>query len=715
MRALCVLQVALFAAAVVGFGQGAAPPAGGGPAKSGSLPAALAYLNGGEPDRAKAICEAILADNPKDGAAATCLAQALQQAAERDAAQQARALDQAAALLDLGKDAEAIAAVTAITGPFRTPALERRAQDLLSRAGRRPAWAKIRQFLSDNGIAWTLDVLIGGLLIAAFYWVLKLIRWAKRKQKAYHTKFIRIRKQWRVIPLEDSTNLQVSAYVLSAYQTLEPKLQDSYNPVLLFVPPAPKREVRRVLAIEGKAEIKTLRQATMPPGLPASQPEGFLDLKQQQFEFTDAVRELGVKIGAVDLSAIGRFFAAMGKWFEVGVPTLSGSSFLNDDAVVIALTRTETDAYSTVVAKSEDKQIDSIVRTADRAVYKMLYLLGHENSRVDTANAAADVHFTIPELRPYLNGDQPDAMDKLEKIATTLRDARHMLSDDAPTYLLDRALLWEAAAHFERGEAGDLERAVDLIGRLQGSEIRTNCAQDKYNLAILHTMAGEFDRAHSYLSDLSNVYDPWSPLILYAKVALLNAPGYQKRWSNFAAEVRGWGGEILKMVSRPEGGGRDSLSREISSLRPEAIDIWRALVSAVLDCPEPRRPGSLATEGSGEILAGAKGFFEGLTPSKDFATPEVFLWLGRIALYTGDFPAAKEYGQKALAEGAGLDAEFLAKCTYVEAEAIYRDETVPLLKRSLEADQLLRNIPAGVYPLVGELSKAIQVAAGIGA
>jgi hypothetical protein len=725
-RILCATYAALFGAAMAGFGQGAAAPARGGTAKSGSLPAALAYLNGGDPDRARAICEAILADKPKDAGAAMCLAQALRVASDREAGEQSRALDQAAALLRLGKQAEAIAAVAGIPGPFRTPVLEKRANHLLHLAGEQSGQVVFRQFLTDNGIGWTLDVLIGGLLIAATYWTLKLIRYLKRKQKASRADFLSIKKQWRVVPLEDSTDLKVSAYVLSAYQTLTPQLEDSYNPVLLFVPPTHTREKRRrVLAIESNAEIQTLRPATSPPGQPASwsvlrrgrqvaSPEGFLDLKQQQFEFTDALKELGVKVGGVDLLAIGRFFAAIGKWFEVGVPTLAGSSFLNGDTVVIALTRADTNTYSTVVAKSKDRQIDSIVGAAEEAVYKMLYLLGHENSRVDEADAAADVHFTVPELRPYFAGDQEKAEDRLAEICTTLRNARHRLSDDAPAYLLDRALLWESAAHFERGEPDDLRRAVELVGRLHGSEIRTKCAQDRYSLAVLHTMLGEFDTAHSYLRDLSDIQEPWSPLILYAKVALLNDPEYQKRWSLFADDVRSWRGEILKMVSRPGTGGTDALSREISSLCPEAIDIWRALVAAALDCPQPRRPGSLPAADRAEVLDGARGFFEGLARSTDYATAEVFLWLGRIALYTGDFAGAKEYGLTARAKGAGDGAEFLAKCAYVVAEAIYGDETASLTKRSLDAEKLLREISDDMYPLIPELRKAIEVAAGTG-
>ena len=86
------------------------------------LTTAWMFLRHGQPARARALCEAVLEDNPRDGAAAAALAQSLLDAGEPSAALEtlragdfppslahAEALLETRALLALGKKAESAA------------------------------------------------------------------------------------------------------------------------------------------------------------------------------------------------------------------------------------------------------------------------------------------------------------------------------------------------------------------------------------------------------------------------------------------------------------------------------------------------------------------------------------------------------------------------------------------------------------------------------
>jgi Tfp pilus assembly protein PilF len=727
MRIRCTTYSALLSTAMFVFGQTAPTPTRAASTKSPGLSTALVYLNGGDAEHARTICEAILTAEPGNNDARACLTQALAQLAARDIAQQTRTLEHAEALLKLGKNADAIAAIDAIQGTYRTPELQQRAQQLLQRATARSFWgaigqflAELRQFLTDNGIAWTLDVVIGGLIIAGTYWSLKLVRFAKRIQKASRAKYLGIKKQWRVTPLEDDAKLGISAHVLSAYQTLAPQLQESYNPIVLFLAGAgADQATQRVLTIENNADIHTLRQAALNAtqeqsrwrkiarvlgGQPPARPEGFLDLKQQQFEFTDALKELAVKVGGVDVSAIGKFFAAIGKWFDVGIPTISGSAVTYNGTIVIALTQADITTYTTVVATSKDNTFGSIVDTANSAVYKMLYMLGHENSQLNDADAAATIHAAIPALRKHLTGDDKEPDDELATLCQTFSDARRSLSDSAPAYLQDRVRLWEAAARFQHGQPQDLQRAVDLVADLANSEHRAECYHDTYNLAILQERLGDFEAAHGYYTKLASIHETWSPLVMYGKIALLTNPSYQRRWSSVADDVHRWKMELFEGLTSAPPKVTDKVARQIANLRPPQIAVWRAILAATLDCPEPARP--TTTIPDQEILTAARAFLE-KNISQD-APVDASLLLARIALYTHDFAAAKTYSEQARRRLPDTDATLIATSIYVRAEATYSDSTIDATKRAVLAIELLKDVPDDAYSLIPELRAAIR-------
>jgi hypothetical protein len=191
-------------------------------------------LKRGYPDLAKTTCEATLKNEPKNEEARKCLDSALAELEAREAGTQDRTLAQAESLLQLGKKAEALGAVEKIQAQIHRTELAARAIEIIKKAGRTTWLEDVKRPLSEAGVAWILDVVVGVAIIAISYWTLKAIRSLKRKQKKYESRYFRLRTHWRVTPVEDTTKVGTSSFVLSAYDSLKSNLSDSSNPILLL-------------------------------------------------------------------------------------------------------------------------------------------------------------------------------------------------------------------------------------------------------------------------------------------------------------------------------------------------------------------------------------------------------------------------------------------------------------------------------------------------
>ncbi|HZI58690.1 MAG TPA: hypothetical protein VFF39_18050, partial [Verrucomicrobiae bacterium] len=361
--------------------------------------AGILQLNRGYPNLARDTCATTLTANPKNEMARKCLDDALVELEKREAGAQERTLAQAESLLHLGKKTEALAAVEKIQPQIRRPDLIKKALSIVNECGELSVLDRVRQPLSEAGIGWVLDVVTGVAIIALFYWTLKFLRYLKRTRRAYKNRTLRLRTHWRVMAIEDQTKASTSSFVLSAYDSLKSHLSDSSNPILLFVPPFTGcGSTKCVIEKEFKTGVGRVQE---PATFQAKRPEGFLELKLQNFEFLDAVKALGVKVGGTDFAGVGNFVAGIGKWFNAGLPTLTGSAFEDGDGIVVSVTCSDATRYATLSAKGSDKSIRGAQEAAESAVYKMLYFLGHEGSSTRDADAAADLRKQSRELQKY--------------------------------------------------------------------------------------------------------------------------------------------------------------------------------------------------------------------------------------------------------------------------------------------------------------------------
>src|SRR5229473_7274330 len=147
--------------------------------------AGVLQLKRGYPDLAKSTCEAILKSDAKNENARKCLDEALEVLEAREAESQQRTLAQAESLLHLGKKTEALAAVEKIQPQIHRADLAKKALSIIEEAGELSLLDHVRQPLSDAGIAWILDVVIGAALIGLSYWTLKALRYLSRTRKAF--------------------------------------------------------------------------------------------------------------------------------------------------------------------------------------------------------------------------------------------------------------------------------------------------------------------------------------------------------------------------------------------------------------------------------------------------------------------------------------------------------------------------------------------------
>lgn len=652
-------------------------------------------LKRGYPDLAKTTCETILKADPKNEAARQCLDDALLELDEREAKAQERALTQAESLLKLGKKAEALAAVDKIQAQIHRSDLAARAVLILTKAGEVSTLDRMKQHLSDFGITWILDIVVGAALIVLSYWALKFLRYLTRKRKQFKSRYLGKRKLWRITPIEDKTEVEASSFVLSAYNSLKSDLSDSSNPILLFVPPAEDGNGKRVLLERIRtgpgggqgSGISAVRQSdrngerlterdnmvsrhSLSGDVHAIRPEGFLDLKHQNFEFLDAVKELGVKVGGTDFAGVGRFVAAIGKWFDAGVPTLTGSAFKDSDRVVVSLTCCDATSYTTVSAKGRDATVEGAQEAADTAVYKMLYILGHQGSSSRDADAAANLRRQGRAVREYLSGEKP-AAEELDKLCNELAETRFLISisSSVPEYLTDRALMWEATARFLRNGNKDLERTLELLEQLRESKGRTEAKHDTYNAAVICRLLGRFNEAYAHLIDLAEATDALKKLVIFEKVRFLTNEECRKVWDKRVLE---WKGELRQFATHPLQASSNEFNQELRCLVSSDAAIWNAIVALELDYPQPSRFTDWPADvNSKDTLRAAKDFFESRQSNGTENLANLHLQLARLYLYLGDFTKAREEvglyrkSQTGSAVAAYVDAE----CTYASTSA----------------------------------------------
>jgi len=701
---------------------------------AGAVQLGLLQLKNGFPDAAKESCGTFLKDHPDDKQASDCLDKALAQLAGREADAQARTLEQARSLLRLGKKAEAITAVTNISSQIRKPELANQAAAILREAGDVSWLDSTKQTLSQGGISWILDVAIALLLLALLYWVLKGLRALKRYRRAAQSRSLRLRTSWRVIPIQDTTNLQTASFVLSAYNSMKSNLSDSYNPVLVFVPvggdkgrsiltwqrkelwKAGESYARSVAENLSKSETsktgdwwkslvawykRWFRPRSAPP-----KPEGFLELQQQDFEFFDAVKQLGVSVGGTSLQGIGSFVAGIGKWFDAGIPTLAGSAFLdanNSNQVVVSLTCSEASRFTTVTAQGSGSNCASAQEAAQEAVYKMLYLLGHQNSTAADADIAATVGHQKRVVERCLNGKGYDKDDKLDAVCTTLADVREQiaLSSSIPKYLVDRCLMWEAAARFLRAKDGDLAQVLELLQRLRSTEEKSQNDYYIYNAAVAQHQLGRPKETHDLLFELGKVAEPLKTVVLFAKIRLLADPNYQNIWRGFKEDVQAWKTEILEFAVKPPPVSSDEFSATLEQIRPSDTMIWNTILAAELDCPL-RRPSENKGDTNRSTLATVQEFFQNevAKPSADLAN--VYLQLARVNLFLGKYAEARDLSKKSQQESETQNAVQL----YVEAEATYSDESLGSARIAL-ARKIIQPMATDLYRPLQALKEAL--------
>jgi tetratricopeptide (TPR) repeat protein len=408
-------------------------------ARQAKLDRANAYLNSGRFEDARKIVEPMLDGNPSDADAAGILGKSLHGEDQLTVQRQNLTLDEADWQQNNADHDKALAAADKVMGAATDSAVLDRAASIEKAA--RPG--KLEQYASKFG-SWLEDAVLAILLLLALWGFLRLIRHLYARNHS---------AEWLVEDIQDSTNLGAGVIASAS---------------LLAV------HSGRGLAEPVSAGLLKLQ------ALPLPSATALLLKDAGDNAVAKSLADLQIHVGAVDVGALVKFFQGLQQWFKSDLPRVSGSAFMIQAAtpqVFVRLTGRGPDGNSRTVAASVDVAADpdAARAAAERAAFKMYYLIAMPTADEAAANGAESLRDGLGFLQSYVDGQDAtkltQALDKFQAVRTSLRD------------------LWDA--YLYEGVTLDLlERHDDAILRFEYVERNAKDAvlrqKAKYNRAVAH-------------------------------------------------------------------------------------------------------------------------------------------------------------------------------------------------------------------------------------
>lgn len=465
-------------------------------ARQGKLDRANAYLHSGRFADARKIVEAMLDENPADTDAADILTQSLQKEDQLNVQRQTLTLDEADWQQSNADREKALAAADKVMGAATN-------SNVLDRAARiekaaRPG--KLEQYAGKFG-SWLEDAVLAVLLLMALWGALRLIRYMYARSHS---------AEWLVEDIQDSTNLGAGviagASLLAAHRG-----RDLAQPV--------------------SAGLLKLQALPLPSATALLLKDAGDDAVGK------SVANLQVRVGAVDVGTLVKFFQGLLQWFKSDLPRVSGSAFLIQTAtpqVFVRLTGRGPDGNTRTVAAGVNVAAgtDAARAAAERAAFKMYYLIAMPKADETAANGADSLRDGLGCLQSYVDGQDAtkltQALDKFQAVRTSLRD------------------LWDA--YLYEGVTLDLlERHDDAILRFDYVERNSKDPvlrrKAKYNRAVAHMRTyrpEDLTKAYELFGELSAGHGDVlrDPIKALAKVGKANARSHHLIFWDFLLNGR---------------------------------------------------------------------------------------------------------------------------------------------------------------------------------
>jgi tetratricopeptide (TPR) repeat protein len=215
---------------------------------------------------------------------------------------------------------------------------------------------------------------------------------------------------------------------------------------------------------------------------------------------TRAIEGLSGKVGTLEVDWVAKFVEALRKWFEAGLPTVTGTAYSSGSGeVTVRLTYRRRDRRISGVSASTKPEtgVDAARLSAERAVFRMYYWLDEPDAVEAEVESAAGLREGLALLQRYVDGEPAAVLDEARRKFSDARSAvpglweaslyegialdlleRH---DDAllrfeyveknatDPALREKALYNQAVAHMRKYRPRELKRACELFAQVTGS------------------------------------------------------------------------------------------------------------------------------------------------------------------------------------------------------------------------------------------------------
>jgi tetratricopeptide (TPR) repeat protein len=465
-------------------------------ARQGKLDRAHAYLDSGRFDDARKIVEPMLEVNPSDADAAGILRDSLQRQDQLNVRRQNLTLDEADWQQGNADHDKALAVADKVMGAATDSAVLDRAASIEKAA--RPG--KLEQYASKFG-SWVKDAFLAIILLMALWGFLRLIRFLYAWSHS---------AEWLIGDIQDSTNLGAGVIAIASLLAAH-RARDLAQPV--------------------SAGLLKLQ------ALPLPSATALLLKDAGDDAVAKSVADLQIRIGAVDVGTLAKFFQGLLQWFKSGVPRVSGSAFAiqpGTPRVLVRLTGRGPDGNSRTVAASVDVAADpdAARAAAERAAFKMYYLIAMPKADETAANGAESLRDGLGFLQNYVDGQDASkltlALDKFQAVRTALHE------------------FWDA--YLYEGVTLDLlERHDEAILRFEYVERKSKDPvlrqKAKYNRAVAHMRKyrpEDLIKAYELFDELSagHIDVLQNPIQVLAKVGKANARAHHLIFWDFLLNGR---------------------------------------------------------------------------------------------------------------------------------------------------------------------------------
>jgi tetratricopeptide (TPR) repeat protein len=356
---------------------------------------------------------------------------------------------------------------------------------------------------------WISGAILVVLVIAIVYLVLKLIRSAYRGMREFNFKRFGItfsRRQWSLLPIEDKSGLGVTEGLFEALKRLPKELESAVEmPTIL--------PLRPIAGEPYEPEVWKDYQVAPPRTVKDFENIKF-DLDLHEFGLAEAAREMQFRFGGVEIGGLTRLTQGVWRWFNIGVPTITGSVNVSDigtdKEVNIRITMTEGRNFASINSSTIHRSASNAAQLAtERAAYKLLYLVAKPDCAPAEVDAFAARRQGIKLLQQHVSSGRatPDRGPALLQALENFAFARGMLTDQSTVRELHvfegivSALLEkkeQAEQHFQTvREFGEPESASDGLVSLQAL----------YNCAVLYQYEGQVDSLTNSIQLYERVMD----------------------------------------------------------------------------------------------------------------------------------------------------------------------------------------------------------------